>query len=130
VSRQHDEAQISRLATSVQNQFQVDVRKDGTSAVVAVTGELDLASGPELEAELDQIAGPETQLLVVDLRQLDFMDSTGLSILVRAHQRLAGEGCEMGLVKGSQQVQRLLDLTGVAERLRLVDAPEELLDAR
>jgi hypothetical protein len=35
----------------------------------------------------------------------------------------------MGLVKGSQQVQRLLDLTGVAERLRLVDAPEELLDA-
>jgi anti-anti-sigma factor len=58
------------------------------------------------------------------------MDSTGLSILVRAHQRLASEGCEMGLVKGSQQVQRLLDLTGVAERLRLVDAPEELLDAR
>jgi anti-sigma B factor antagonist len=114
----------------VQNQFQVDVRRDGTSAVVAVTGELDLASGPELEAELDQIAGPETHLLVVDLRQLDFMDSTGLSILVRAHQRLAGEGCEMGLVKGSQQVQRLLDLTGVAERLRLVDAPEELLDAR
>ena len=36
----------------------------------------------------------------------------------------------MGLVRGSQQVQRLLDLTGVAERLRLVDAPEELLDAR
>ncbi len=114
----------------MQNQFQVEVHRNGATAVVAVGGELDLASGPELEAELDKLTGPDLQLVVIDLRRLDFMDSTGLSILVRAHQRLAGEGCEMGLVKGSQQVQRLLDLTGVAERLRLVDAPEELLDAR
>lgn len=125
---QHGRAEISRLVISVQNQFQVEVRRNGAAAVVAVSGELDLASGPELEAELDQLSGPDIQLVVIDLRKLDFMDSTGLSILVRAHQRLAGEGTEMGLVKGSQQVQRLLDLTGVAERLRLVDAPEELLD--
>lgn len=98
--------------------------------VVAVTGELDLASGPELETELDRLSGPDTKLVIIDLRQLDFMDSTGLSIIVRAHQRMAGEGCEMGLVKGSQQVQRLLDLTGVADRLRLVDTPEELLAGR
>lgn len=115
---------------SVQNQFRVDVRRDGSAVVVAVTGELDLASGPELETELDRLSGPETELVVIDLRQLDFMDSTGLSIIVRAHQRMAGEGCEMGLVKGSQQVQRLLDLTGVADRLRLVDTPEELLNGR
>jgi anti-sigma B factor antagonist len=123
-------AVISRLVIRVQNQFQVEVSRNGAAAVVAVSGELDLASGPELEAELDQLTGPDIHLVVIDLRELDFMDSTGLSILVRAHQRLAGEGCEMGLVKGSQQVQRLLDLTGVAERLRLVDAPEELLDPR
>jgi len=111
----------------VQSDFRVETRNDGRTAVIAVAGELDLASGPELEAELERISGPETQLLVVDLRRLEFMDSTGLSILVRAHQRLAEEGCEMGLVRGSSQVQRLLDLTGVAERLTLVDEPEELL---
>ncbi len=112
----------------MQNQLRVDVNRNGSVAVVAVGGELDLASGPELESELDQITGPDTQLVVVDLRELGFMDSTGLSILVRAHQRLASQGCELALAKGSQQVQRLLDLTGVAQRLRLVDAPEELLD--
>lgn len=114
----------------MQNQFRVEVHKDGEAAVVAVSGELDLASGPELEAELDQLSGPTTPLVIIDLRQLDFMDSTGLSILVRAHQRLAGEGCELGLVRGSQQVQRLLDLTGVAERLRVADTPEDLLNGR
>jgi anti-sigma B factor antagonist len=114
----------------VQNQFRVDVRKVGATAIVAVVGELDLASGPELEAELERITGAVTKLLVVDLSQLDFMDSTGLSILVRTHQRLTGEGSEMSLVKGSPQVQRLLELTGVAQRLRLVDQPEELIGGR
>lgn len=113
--------------TRVQNQFQVEVSRSDATVVVSVKGELDLASGPELETQLQKIGGPETKLVVVDLRQLDFMDSTGLSILVRAHQRLSEEGCEIGLVRGSQQVQRLLDLTGVAERLRLVDTPDELL---
>ena len=56
------------------------------------------------------------------------MDSTGLSILVKANQQAVDEGRRFGLVKGSPQVQRLLDLTGVAEHLTLVDAPEELLD--
>ena len=67
-------------------------------------------------------------MLVLDLRELEFMDSTGLSILVKANQRAADAGRRFGLVKGSRQVQRLLDLTGVAERLTLVDAPEQLLD--
>jgi anti-anti-sigma factor len=94
--------------------------------VIAISGELDLASGPRLEVELAALdAG--VRLVVVDLRNLEFMDSTGLSIIVRAHQRLAEQGCELSLVRGSPQVQRLLDLTGVAERVRLVEAPEELL---
>lgn len=98
--------------------------------LIEVSGELDLASGPTLESELDKFSAPETTLVIVDLRRLEFMDSTGLSIIVRAHQRLSQDGCELGLVRGSPQVQRLLDLTGVAERLRLVSAPEELLDGQ
>jgi anti-sigma B factor antagonist len=114
----------------VQNEFQVTVRREGAAALVEVSGELDLASGPALEAELETFSAPETTLVAVDLRKLEFMDSTGLSIIVRAHQRLAGNGCELSLVRGTPQVQRLLDLTGVAERLRVVSAPEELLSGR
>jgi stage II sporulation protein AA (anti-sigma F factor antagonist) len=112
----------------VQSQFRVDVQRRGRAAVIVVAGELDLATGPELEAELHDISPSDTELVVVDLRQLEFMDSTGLSIIVRAHQRLSGEGCELGLVRGSPQVQRLLDLTGVADRIALVAQPEELLN--
>jgi anti-anti-sigma factor len=114
----------------VQSEFRVEVERQGRAAVIAVTGELDLATGPQLEAELHGISPSDTELVVVDLRKLEFMDSTGLSIIVRAHQRLTGEGCKLGLVRGSPQVQRLLDLTGVADRIALVTQPEELLNGR
>lgn len=98
-------------------------------ALIALSGELDIASAPELEQALDQISDP-TKLVIVDLRELEFMDSTGLSMLVRAHQSLSERDCELTLIKGQPQVQRLLDLTGVADRLRLVTEPGELLNGR
>lgn len=95
--------------------------------MIAVSGELDLASSPALQEEIDRVASSDSKMLIIDLRKLDFMDSTGLSVLVRAHQRAEEQGRQLAMVKGPQQVQRLLSLTGVADRLTLVDAPEDLL---
>ena len=111
----------------VQSHFRLEVRNEGRSTVISVRGELDLASSPALQEELDRVAASDSQMLIIDLRELDFMDSTGLSVLVRAHQRIEEQGRQLAMVKGPQQVQRLLSLTGVAERLTLVDTPEELL---
>ncbi|MBV9002507.1 MAG: STAS domain-containing protein, partial [Solirubrobacterales bacterium] len=104
-----------------------EVRSQGKATIITVSGELDLASSPALQEELDRVAASETQRLIIDLRALDFMDSTGLSVLVRAHQRAEEQGRELAMVKGPQQVQRLLSLTGVADRLTVADSPEELL---
>jgi anti-sigma B factor antagonist len=95
--------------------------------VIALSGELDLASSGALEDELARVATSGVTQIVVDLRDLEFMDSTGLSTLVKAHQRAEVAGQQFGLVRGPQQVQRLLSLTGVEDRLRFGDTPEELL---
>jgi stage II sporulation protein AA (anti-sigma F factor antagonist) len=109
----------------VQSHFNTDVRRQGRATIIALRGELDLASSAELQEKLDRVAGAE--VLILDLRELEFIDSTGLSVLVKAHQDAQESGREFGLVKGGAQVQRLLTLTGLAERLRIVDAPEQLL---
>jgi anti-anti-sigma factor len=111
----------------VQSNFSVEVHDGRQAVVIGVSGELDLASSPALEHELERGAASKAQVVIVDLRGLEFMDSTGLSVLVRAHQRATENGQRFGVVKGPQQVQRLLSLTGVAERLTLADSPEELL---
>jgi anti-sigma B factor antagonist len=119
--------EISTLAPTLQSHFRVDVRADGPAGVIAVSGELDLASSAELELELTRMIDSGSELIVLDLRDLEFMDSTGLSTLVKAHQQAAGAGKRFGVVRGPQQVQRLLSLTGVDERMTFADTPEELL---
>lgn len=111
----------------MQSHFRLEVRSQGKATIIAVSGELDLASSPALQEELDRVSGTDSDMLIIDLRELDFMDSTGLSVLVRAHQRAEEHGRRLAMVKGPQQVQRLLSLTGVADRLTVVDRPEELL---
>ena len=113
----------------MQSHFRLEVQSQGRAIVLSVSGELDLASSPALQEELQRAAASDSDLLIIDLRELDFMDSTGLSVLVRAHQRAEEQGRQLAMVKGPQQVQRLLSLTGVADRMTLIDRPEELLGA-
>ena len=109
----------------MQQHFRVEVIEAGSSVVLALFGELDLASTPELEAELVRAADHES--VIVDLRELEFIDSTGLGALVKAHDRAREAGHRFGLVRGLGQVQRLLGLTGLSEQLAVADSREELL---
>ena len=110
---------------SAQENFRVEVRNEDRAVVFAVQGELDLASSPTLEQEIDRVG--DVDLLIVDLRELRFMDSTGLHALVKANNRSADAGRRFAVVNGGAQIQRLLSLTGVGELLVVADSPEELL---
>jgi anti-anti-sigma factor len=86
-----------------------------------VSGELDLAAASSLEEELDRALESGSPLIVIDLESLEFIDSTGLSVLVRAHQQAQETGVQLGLINAGAQVERLLSLTGLADRLTLAD---------
>jgi anti-sigma B factor antagonist len=111
----------------VQTQFSVEVHEQGRGTVIALSGELDLASSPALEEAFERVFSADDLSVVIDLRKLEFMDSTGLSIIVKAHQTAEERDLRLYVVNGPPQVQRLLSLTGVAERVSLVGAPEDVL---
>jgi anti-sigma B factor antagonist len=100
----------------VEGHFQIETSTVDERAELRLMGELDLASSPAFEAELDKV--PETAEIIVDLRELAFIDSTGISALVRAHQRSQQAGGSLTVVtSGEGQVFGLLQLTGLHERL-------------
>jgi anti-anti-sigma factor len=104
------------------------VEQSADSAIVlAASGELDLRSTPQLEERLEQALDGGSELVILDLRQIEFMDSTGLRVLLSTHQRARERGKRFGLVRGAEQVERVLRLTGVGELLTVVDAPQDLL---
>lgn len=109
----------------MQSHFRVEAHSQGQTQILAVSGELDLAAAASLEEELDRALASGAPLIVIDLKELDFVDSTGLSVLVRAHQRAQEAGLDLGLVNPGAQVERLLSLTGLASRLTLPDSLRE-----
>ena len=83
--------------------------------VIAVRGELDLSTAPSLEQPLDE-ALEGSRSVIIDLTECEFIDSTGIALIVRAWQRIdAAEGDDRELVICSHhdQVQRVLEISGL-----------------
>jgi anti-anti-sigma factor len=99
----------------------------GQLAVLVLRGELDLSGTTAIEPELERLASePGVETIALDLRELEFMDSSGLRLVVLTDQRLRDAGRRLTLVRGPQSVQRVFEITRTAERLDFVDAPEQV----
>lgn len=94
------------------NGFSVEARTEGAVTVVAVGGELDLHTAPELASALES-AQAASGALVVDCTEVGFMDSTGLSVFVAAHQRAREAGASLGVVVAEPAVRKVFAITGI-----------------
>ena len=85
----------------------------GGATIVAVAGEVDLATAPELRAALMAVPGD----LTVDMAEVSFMDSTGLSALITAQKHTVGSGHRFTVTNESDLVARTMELTGLYDVL-------------
>jgi anti-sigma B factor antagonist len=90
------------------------VDHDGDRVVVSLSGDLDLASAPELEVRLLGVFTLPLTKVVLDLEQLEFMDSTGLSALVRARNAARERTIALAIESPNPQVEWMFSLTGLA----------------
>jgi anti-anti-sigma factor len=88
-------------------------------------GELDLATAPELEEKVLAALNDGGQAVVLDLRELTFMDSTGVRTIVAAHQTAEETGAALRVVRPAREspVSRVIEISGIDEALGLVDEP-------
>jgi anti-sigma B factor antagonist len=101
----------------------VQVQQVGDAVVVAPSGELDLATAHGLGARLVAAADHGAATVVLDLRGLTFVDSSGISMIVKLQRHFAVEGIGFGLVRGGDAVQRAFVLCHVEPLLPWVDPP-------
>jgi len=96
-------------------------------ALIALTGELDLSGAGSLDEELDRLAGDDrVRRVYLDLRELEFMDSSGLRLVALAERRLGAVDRPLVLVRGPETVQRVFVITRMEEHLQFVDSPDSL----
>jgi anti-anti-sigma factor len=124
---QHAKAVRYDSRVAAQEHLQVEARRTDDRVVLALTGELDLASSAILERALEDAEVVAAPLLVLDLDELKFVDSTGLRVILLAREGSRARGQEFAITPGSPQVQRLLSITSVAEHMRVIASPDDSL---
>lgn len=103
------------------------VHDTGGASTLALRGELDIHSSEKLACQLARVEQRKPEVLILDLRELEFIDSSGLRAIVAADSGARGEGRRLVLVEGPELIQRIFRTTLLDHRLNFVEDP---VDAR
>lgn len=98
--------------------YQIQADSTAGARMVTATGEIDMASSAELEEAL--VAEPD-EVVIADLTDVGFIDSSGLRSLLAARDKLEDAGGRLVLVFGDGPVERIIDLTGLADRFEVFE---------
>lgn len=105
--------------------FTVEVHRRPGATVVAPAGEIDVATVEQVRVRLRE-AEADDAAVVLDLRGVSFMDTSGLQLVFEQQRRASQTARQFAVVRGSPRLQRLFDIAGFGDRLRLVDDPAEI----
>ncbi|MBX3314460.1 MAG: STAS domain-containing protein [Actinobacteria bacterium] len=105
--------------------LRLDVTAHGEWSVLRVGGEVDVATAPRLREQLIALVNDQRFLLVVDLTDVDFIDSTGLGVLIGALKRVRSRDGDLHLVCNEPRILRVFEITGLDQVFRI----HETLDA-
>lgn len=106
--------------------FDVGISRHDGGVYLTLSGELDLSTLEHLQAALDEGLQGRHELVVVDLRKLTFLDSSGLRAMLALHAGVREDGGRLVLVQGPRRVHRVLELTRADEELEIVADPAEI----
>lgn len=105
----------------------IDVLQRADRVILKLGGDLDLNNSALLQRAIADAGVSPGGTLVLDIEKLDFLDSSGLRVLLGAAEDAHRQGRRFAVTQGSQQVQRLLDITGAGARLPSIATAEEVL---
>ena len=100
--------------------FRIELERHGSALVVVVYGELDLSSADRLNARLTGLLSSSSRI-VLDLREIDFIDSAGLHCILDVDRASRDAGVEFLLIQGPEQARRLFDVTRTEHLLRFAE---------
>jgi len=112
---------MSATHAHTDQQFHVDVEPDRDIVHVRPRGDVDLASVGEIRERFEELTALGFARLVLDLRGVTFLDSTGIRLVLELRESSRADGWELGVVEGPACVQRVFELTGIRPLVPFVE---------
>ena len=102
--------------------FHIEERRDGSVPVVAVSGEIDVATAPQLRECLHHVIAEGDSTVALDLLAVTFLDSTALGVLVGALKRCRELGGDLQLVIADPRIFKIFEITGLTNVFTIADS--------
>jgi anti-sigma B factor antagonist len=102
--------------------------RDG-STLVSLRGEIDVYTAPRLRQAIVDLVEGGSKSIVVDLQAVDFLDSTGLGVLVEALKRVRSEQGDLAIVATQDKILKIFDITGLNKAFRIHRSVEDAMAA-
>ncbi len=106
--------------------MQIELAPDVARYVILVSGEVDLATSPELDSAIIAALDSGASALAIDLSSVTFMDSSGLGVIVRGLKRCREAGIELDLVITNERVLKVFGITGLDQVIPIHYALEDI----
>lgn len=113
-----------KVTSSEHPYLTIEVTRASKAQTIVLIGEADLLGAPNIEAVLKDASAGEPELIVIDLRDLTFIDSSCLQALITGHELCRARGHELRVIPGPENVQRLFELAGMTQALPFTDAAD------
>ena len=118
--------QIEEQLGAMEQEFRIEERVDEGVPVIAVVGEIDVATAPQLRESLHGMIAQGQSTVVLDLLGVTFLDSTALGVLVGGLKRCRELGGELHVVVADARIRKIFEITGLNKVFPIVDALAEV----
>ncbi len=108
--------------------FEITESSEGGTPVLSIRGEIDVSTAPELRDRLLSVAQSGSNTAVIDLREVTFLDSTALGVLVSGLKRFRSADGDLRLVVTGRNVVKVLEITGLVDVFSIFETVEQAVE--
>jgi len=126
MARRHPPAVAWYIRALPVSLFDVEISEGPLGPVAALSGEVDMSAVAGVEERIRTGMGEQPGVLVLDLREVEFLDSSGLRLVLELDREQRDRGARLVVVRGGRRVARVMELTGADRQLEMVDDPAEI----
>jgi anti-sigma B factor antagonist len=99
--------------------FRVHITPDREQVIVRAVGEVDLSTANEIEGPVVELLNSGFEQVILDLREVTFMDSSGIRVLISGHQHAEVRGARLSIIVGTSRIRQTLELSGAIDYLEV-----------
>ncbi|MGN0501382.1 MAG: STAS domain-containing protein [Ruminococcus sp.] len=102
--------------------MQIKTDVNNSKLLISLSGRLDTITSPQLEEEINNISLDEIETIIFDVKELEYISSAGLRLVLKAHKKMTAQGGQLKLINVNDMIMEILDMTGMSDFLDIEKA--------